>query len=321
MKSDMLALAGLAASAYAAPQGVTEPISPDGSAPAGCSPSYDGEFNIAVTAAGNTKRDVLTLTLSDGVLKDAEGRTGYIADNYQFQFDAPAQTGAIYTAGFSACDDGALALGSKKTWYRCQSGDFYNLYDRKWAPQCEAVTITIVGSGGSTGGGSGGDGGVSQIGDGQPQAPTGIITQIGDGQPQAPSGVVTQIGDGQPQAPTGVVSQIPDGQPQAPTGVVSQIPDGQPQAPTGVVSQIPDGQPQAPTGVVTQIPDGQPQAPTGVVTQIPDGQPQAPTDAPAPPPAVNTTVPTPAPVPGSSSKVLPGTAAALFVGLLATLFL
>jgi len=50
----------------------------------------------------------------------------------------------------------------------------------------------------------------------------------------ASAGVITQIADGQIQAPTGApVSQIPDGQIQAPTGApVSQIPDGQVQAPT-----------------------------------------------------------------------------------------
>ena len=61
------------------------------------------------------------------------------------------------------------------------------------------------------------------------------VSQISDGQPQAPTGApVTQISDGQPQAPTGApVSQISDGQPQAPTGTpVSQISDGQPQVTT-----------------------------------------------------------------------------------------
>ena len=37
-----------------------------------------------------------------------------------------------------------LALGDQKTWYRCRSGDFYNLYSKNWAPQCEAVTIMAV---------------------------------------------------------------------------------------------------------------------------------------------------------------------------------
>lgn len=122
---------------------------------------------------------------------------------------------------------------------------------------------------------------VSQISDGQPQAPTGVpVTQLSDGQPQAPTGSpVTQISDGQPQGPTGApVSQISDGQPQFPTGPpVTQISDGQPQGPRGSpVTQISDGQPQAPTGApVTQLSDGQPQVPTGPpVTQISDGQPQ-----------------------------------------------
>lgn len=107
--------------------------------------------------------NTLEMTLMNGVLHDNQGRTGYIvrtftpvsfkantnnsspqAANYQFQFDAPAQTGAIYTAGFSVCEDGSLALGDQKTWYRCRSGDFYNLYSKNWAPQCEAVTIMAV---------------------------------------------------------------------------------------------------------------------------------------------------------------------------------
>lgn len=45
---------------------------------------------------------------------------------------------------------------------------------------------------------------ITQISDGQIQAPTGSpVTQISDGQIQAPTGApVTQIGDGQIQAPT-----------------------------------------------------------------------------------------------------------------------
>ena len=86
----------------------------------------------------------LRMTLADGVLKDGLGRTGYIADNYQFQFDAPPQAGAIVTAGFSFCDDGRLALGGQTEWWQCSSGGFYNLYDRKWAPHCEPVEFRAV---------------------------------------------------------------------------------------------------------------------------------------------------------------------------------
>ncbi|KAL0261001.1 hypothetical protein SLS55_004693 [Diplodia seriata] len=120
----------------------------------------DGQIQSS-TAARNKRSltacatdSTLTLTLSgdDGVLRDARNRTGYVASNYQFQFDAPPQSGALYTAGFSVCgggDDGegndkVLALGGSKTWYRCLSGEFYNLYDRWWAEQCEEVGIEVV---------------------------------------------------------------------------------------------------------------------------------------------------------------------------------
>ena len=86
----------------------------------------------------------LALTLGDGVLKDAQGRTGYIASNFQFQFDSPPQAGAIYTSGFSSCSNGTLALGGSNIFYQCRSGEFYNLYDRKWAEQCSPVTISIL---------------------------------------------------------------------------------------------------------------------------------------------------------------------------------
>jgi hypothetical protein len=81
-------------SALAAPQGVTAAIAPQASAPAGCLASHSGQFQITVqnvTTGAKVKRDALEITLSGGILKDAQGRTGYIADNYQFQFDAPPQ--------------------------------------------------------------------------------------------------------------------------------------------------------------------------------------------------------------------------------------
>uniref|UniRef100_A0A0D6QVZ1 Cell wall mannoprotein PIR1-like C-terminal domain-containing protein n=1 Tax=Araucaria cunninghamii TaxID=56994 RepID=A0A0D6QVZ1_ARACU len=88
--------------------------------------------------------DTLQMTLSGGVLTDNMGRTGYIAANYQFQFDGPPQAGAIYTAGFSVCGNGSLALGGSAVFYQCLSGDFYNLYDRDWAAQCVPITINSV---------------------------------------------------------------------------------------------------------------------------------------------------------------------------------
>lgn len=87
--------------------------------------------------------------LSNGVLTDAYQRTGYIASNYQFQFDAPPQAGAIYTAGFSICANDTLALGGSTLWWACASGNFYNLYDRDWAPQCNLVEIDVLPCSGS----------------------------------------------------------------------------------------------------------------------------------------------------------------------------
>ncbi|KAI9728020.1 MAG: hypothetical protein M1834_007834 [Cirrosporium novae-zelandiae] len=96
-----------------------------------------------VTVACKTN-STLELTLSGTVLKDAKGRTGYIASNYQFQFDDPPQAGSIYTAGFSVCSNGSLALGGSNVFYQCLSGNFYNLYDRNWAAQCSPVTIEVL---------------------------------------------------------------------------------------------------------------------------------------------------------------------------------
>jgi hypothetical protein len=295
-------------------QGVTDKISPSSAPPAGCQKTFSGKFQVTVVNVVSGKRDLglekraacpddgtLLVSLADGVLTDAKSRIGYIADNRQFQFDGPPQTGAIYTAGWSVCGNSSLALGGSTVFYQCLSGTFYNLYDQNWAPQCEPVGILALPCGGSNAQVSQGNDGqvvgttlvqttiVVPLSDGQPQVITTMvpITQIGDGQIQA-TGVpppVTQISDGQIQV-TGTppaITQISDGQIQA-TGkptVVTQISDGQIQA-TGsapVITQISDGQVQA-TGkptVVTQISDGQIQA-TGsapVITQISDGQIQA----------------------------------------------
>lgn len=88
----------------------------------------------------------LAVNLTSGVLKDSKGRTGYIAANSQFQFDEPPQTGAIYTAGWSICGNGTLALGSSTTFYQCLSGSFYNIYldNVLGAQQCEEVQIEAI---------------------------------------------------------------------------------------------------------------------------------------------------------------------------------
>jgi hypothetical protein len=92
---------------------------------------------------------ILYITLTGGVMTDQAGRTGYIASNYQFQFDAPPQAGAIYTGGFSLCSNGSIALGGSAVFYQCLSGTYYNLYDRPWAEHCNAVYILAIGGAGS----------------------------------------------------------------------------------------------------------------------------------------------------------------------------
>jgi len=265
-------------------------------------------------------------------LTDAQSRIGYIADNYQFQFDGPPQAGAIYTGGFSVCGNGSLALGGSAVFYQCLSGSFYNLYDRNWAAQCEPIAINVLPCGGNVG----------QIADGQVTGTGAVpaVTQIADGQIQGTTAIaVSELPDGQPQVPTGLISQIQDGQIQKPTAApapaVSQIGDGQIQAPTAtagpVISQIGDGQVQAPTAtaapapVISQIGDGQIQAPTAtaapapVISQIGDGQIQAPTgNASAP---VATTVPEQIPVGAGISTSVRSSFAFAFAGVAAILLL
>ena len=87
---------------------------------------------------------VLSLALINSVLRDSQGRVGYLASDRQFQFDDPPQSGAIITAGFSICNNGSLALGRSATWWACSSGNFSKLYDQDWAAQCTAIQLNTV---------------------------------------------------------------------------------------------------------------------------------------------------------------------------------
>lgn len=124
----------------------------------------------------------MNLRLEDGVLLDDHERTGYIASNYQFQFDGPPQAGAIYTAGFSACTNGSLALGDSATFFQCASGTFYNLYDRWWAKQCSPVQIVILPCGSDDDDDTPGQGQHNTVG--EQVITTTIVVPLSDGQPQ-----------------------------------------------------------------------------------------------------------------------------------------
>ncbi|KAK3174628.1 hypothetical protein OEA41_001874 [Lepraria neglecta] len=61
-------------------------------APAAPAASPASDEMVACDAEGR-----LAITLENNILKDAQGRTGYIASNFQFQFDGPPQSEAIFT--------------------------------------------------------------------------------------------------------------------------------------------------------------------------------------------------------------------------------
>ena len=128
------------ASASSSPATTPAPGTSTTSAAAAASSSSSANSVMVACATNGT----LELTLDDGILHDSVGRTGYIASNYQFQFDNPPQAGAIYTAGFSVCSNGSLALGGSNVFYQCLSGGFYNLYNENWAAQCSPVTINTL---------------------------------------------------------------------------------------------------------------------------------------------------------------------------------
>jgi hypothetical protein len=278
-----------AASALATPM-------PQAGAPSGCVATSDEKFNIKTVDQSTSKRDLqrrqldgtLTISLKDGILKDQAGRQGYIASNYQFQFDPEPQPNSKQNQGFSLCSNNTLALSGgiprpfgDTTFWQCLSGDFYNLYSDSQGMQCIKIYIEAV-MAASSGSASGSQApasqtpAVSQIPDGQPQATTAApklssapaVSQLSDGQPQAttpaasppapkPSGpAVSQLSDGQPQATTPAAS-LPAPKPSGPA--VSQLSDGQPQATTPAASLL---APKPSGPVVSQIVDGQPQATT-----------------------------------------------------------
>ncbi|KAI0878646.1 hypothetical protein GGS24DRAFT_442547 [Hypoxylon argillaceum] len=283
MQSSLALVSALMGLAMAMPQGVTESLTPTGAAPAGCTGTFDGKFEISVAKVTKEKRSlpekraecgsegILVVSLQDGSTHDAQGRTGYIASNYQFQFDGPPQAGALYTSGFSLCEDNLLALGSSKTFYQCLSGSFYNLYDRTWAAQCEPVSIIAVPCGSTDSAGQSPDGQVI----GTTVVQTTIVTALPDGQPQV---VTTSL-------PVPIYSTyVP----------VSEYTDGQ-------IQVTPTGSAPASTATATA-------APPPETTPVSSAPTSAPTSAPAPPAPTSSA---PASVSSSSSAaVTPSTTSA-----------
>ena len=150
---------------------------------------------------------MLQAQLKDSVMTDARGRTGYIASNYQLQFDNPPQAGAIYTAGFAVCANRSLALGSSAVFWECKSGNFWNLYDRNWAEQCSPVDILVL-----------------PCEEGTEAEPAPVPTEGGGGEGPSETVVGTQT------VTSTVVVPLEDGQPQVLTTTtvipICQIDDG-----------------------------------------------------------------------------------------------
>jgi len=154
--SDILAPLFFVASTLA--QGPPEGIAPSSQPPAGCEPNSNGNFTIGTLKLANSKVQkresaveaadgALVCNLNKGILRDRDGRTGSVVSNRQFQFDGPPQAGAIYTGGFSICNNGSLAIGGSTRWWQCSSGGFYNLYDEWIGAQCEEIRIQVAMSG------------------------------------------------------------------------------------------------------------------------------------------------------------------------------
>ena len=102
--------------------------------------SASADMSNCVNATDGT----LLMTLDGGVMHDSLGRTAYIASNYQWQFDAPPQAGAISTGGYSVCSNNSLALGGSAVWFECKSGGFFNIYPQYLGAQCLMATMDVV---------------------------------------------------------------------------------------------------------------------------------------------------------------------------------
>ncbi|GJC79881.1 cell wall mannoprotein CIS3 [Colletotrichum liriopes] len=217
MRFSALATATLAGLALAMPQASSsDSLAPKDGPPPSCQTSFDGNFGLTIVELGKqslNKRSScnaagsLDLTLKDSVLTDSQGRIGSIVANFQFQFDGPPQAGVIYTSGFSVCTNGSLALGGSTTFYRCLSGNFWNLYDRDWAEQCSPIHLSVLPCAEDAPVPSGG-----QV-VGTTMVATTLVTVLEDGQPQVVATTVPlpicQIGDGQIQGHTTLCGELP----------------------------------------------------------------------------------------------------------------
>ena len=117
----------------------------DGQIQASGAPKSSEDQKDGIQLSACATNGTLSMTLKDGILYDSHGRVGSIVANRQFQFDGPPpQAGAIYANGWSITPDGNLAIGDNDVFYKCLSGNFYNLYDETLGAQCSAIHLNIV---------------------------------------------------------------------------------------------------------------------------------------------------------------------------------
>ena len=84
----------------------------------------------------------------NGLLRDQLNRIGYIADNFQFQFDLPVQSGGYGEKEFGKYKDPKtgdifLTWRGSPDFYKCRSGNFDNLYSQSIGAQCKVTRIMI----------------------------------------------------------------------------------------------------------------------------------------------------------------------------------
>ena len=84
----------------------------------------------------------------NGLLRDQLNRIGYVADNFQFQFDLPIQAGGFGEKEFGEytnpnTGDVFLTWRGNADFYKCLSGSFSNLYTQSIAPYCEVTKIML----------------------------------------------------------------------------------------------------------------------------------------------------------------------------------
>ncbi|KAF9880586.1 covalently-linked cell wall protein [Colletotrichum karsti] len=325
MKFSIATVATFASMVMAMPQAASgAALAPKDSPPDGCQTSYAGNFGITIVSLGKRSLETrsncgqqgsLDLVLKDSVLTDSKGRIGSIVANYQFQFDGPPQSGVIYTSGFSVCGNGSLALGGSTTFYQCKSGDFSNLYDRSWAPQCSPIHLNVLPCAADAPTPSGNVVGTTMVA-------TAYVSVIGDGQPQViPTTVpvpICQIGDGQIQGHTTPCGELPP--------VTKTPPPPAPSAPASEPAYTPPGTPVPPPVTTPVAPPvestPQPSAPpvnTSVPVVPPASTPVA--SNPATTPAAPSSTSPAAPPAAAGDHIVPAPLVALVAGLLAVLYM